>query len=1016
MNPVSSLASCARFSLGLLIALFPLMVRAQSTVTINFSTSSPTAVKDKITGYNDETFRTDHNMNVAAFRTFALDLNYGWARWFAGTINSSFDWQTASLDYDRIPILIDNARLFYQYGEFAKSFEAKGFFSLKEYYDYVSDKGLKFIITINAMTATDAEIDLLAKYCFDHGIVVDAWQLSNEPHLWQGNIGKGFYADATDYANKMKGYTDAIRNRIPGARVSVFYASDAGEDGTFDNWDSKMLTYEQNNSPRFWDAMSFHSYKGSTADITFSQKLASAYWNLSQINNDISYYLGKTANSNTPIHITELNTFIPQSSDWWFSHGNGIFLAEATMRYAANPNMELVSRTRMAPGMVQTDTNYIPFLMDVWEKYYQGPNASLVDINTLSYDFYYSAAGWNLRLVDYTLNRAAVRYTTTVTNSPTVATSDPGTSIPAVFAQTFLARDGESHLLVTNKGANAVNLAVTKNGAAITQSLGVNYVVETTLDGGGNPIPATNPRADVFNDETNHTLVQKLNYTISGGSSGLISLPAYTVMRITWTESGAAKTLGEARIYHREVGNNSLLLKWAPSVGADGYRVYSKLSSAGTYTQVYDGTNRTFTIGSPNVSNGNTYNYKVVPYYNGSGGTKVEGTVFTVGTIALTAPSAPTVVALYPSRNGRVIAKWESRVRATNYKAWMQKNGGTATEVPTTETSDVFVNIAPGDVIAFKVRASNGVGDSSYSSTSTLTYPSNPDIIPPPGVALLHGTVSSGSVALNWQDALVVADSWYFEKAGDASDWTVESGTFATGAHPNNSLPLSDTDVRNTTVYKSTNNSVICRARAGDVNWTNYWVQATIEVPAWPTNGKAWLFARYVDTNNWYKVGYNNTTGNIELRRKKSGTETLLGSFAISADPDLNVNLLNLSLRVNGNVISAYLDQNVIITHTDGGGTLISAGRIAIASDNVDTLFDKIEVKRSVMSSGSYDVYRSTSPFTGYSLRGNTSNTTFTDTGMGAGRYYYKIRGVKFDGATKLESYYYSNIRTVVVP
>src|SRR5208283_3733288 len=83
--------------------------------------------------------------------------------------------------------------------------------------------GAKLIVCVNAYTDTPQSAGQMAAFAKANHIPVAVWELANEPYLYNT-----FFASATDYANQMKPFRDAIKAADPSAVVAVFFI-DAGD-------------------------------------------------------------------------------------------------------------------------------------------------------------------------------------------------------------------------------------------------------------------------------------------------------------------------------------------------------------------------------------------------------------------------------------------------------------------------------------------------------------------------------------------------------------------------------------------------------------------------------------------------------------------------------------------------------------------------------------------------------------------------------------------------------------------
>jgi len=151
-------------------------------------------------------------------------------------------------------------------------------------------------------------------------------------------------------------------------------------------------------------------------------------------------------------------------------------------------------------------------------------------------------------------------------------------------------------------------------------------------------------------------------------------------------------------------GYNDVKFSWTASTGASGYMVYYKKASASKYTY-YKSTTKT-TLTKKNLTDGTKYNFKVVPYYKTSDGTKYylsdqykEVSVYTLKKI-----STPTL-----SKSGtQVKVKWTNIAGETGYQI-SRSTTKTGTNIvatyKTTKGTYKLLNVTKGKKCYYKVRA-----------------------------------------------------------------------------------------------------------------------------------------------------------------------------------------------------------------------------------------------------------------------------------------------------------------------
>lgn len=995
------LSSC----LSLLPALFALLalspVSHGQTATVNLSTSSPETLKRGLTGFNNGDYRTAYDLSVDDYIDQIDALNIGWWRWYSGTVTNAFNWQRGTFDSEKKAQVVSKKH-FLQYEDFANHEALRGNTHLKETYDLISALGLRLLITVNAVTSSVEEIEDLVKYCFDHGIKVDAWELNNEPELWSGEGEATFFRDAKDYLRKMEPYNDAIKNKFPDAKTYVYYST-RPFDNSGQEWNEDIKAYQTANG-RYWDGVAFHSYDGANADDTFDKKRLSANESLLEFDDKIDEYLAQSWN-NAPLITTELNTRIQTAGGFWFTLYDGIYLAEVTLRMSNWDNFELIGRSRTTPGLIDPVNDFEQLLDD------RAENGAGYNANNIPHDLYLSAAGYATSLVDEVINISDARLTTTVTNSQQVSYKNSGSStMDALFAQGYRGKNGQTYLCITNKSDSAQTVNIQVDGTTVSSATTINIKALSNSD------------PEIKNTASNTTAVVPSSSTSSGGTG--ISIPAYAVVQLTWDGTAAAPTLDAPRVYNREVGLNQLSLDWQPVDEADGYRV-SCVPEGTSASPVDVGNVIAHTVTSLTSQ---VYDYQVTPYYINSSSVKVDGPPSAVESIKIAVPGNPNIEAI-PIHDKNIEVKWTSKIRASEYLLTYGPTGGTMVTDQSmgTVTSFILTGCTANTDYTFTVKAKNGMGTSASPNTTTVTYPAYGRTVPWAGVNLRATSISSNSVTLKWDLPIALRKSWFFENSTDDDDWLpADTGTVTRISHPDNATTIGSpaTPIRDTHVLEADASSTLARALADGTSDDDYLVTAWFEADAWDGDEKVWIFARHTGANYWYRFGYDDNQKTYYLEKKNGGSKTTLASIPgvelnNTTDDDNNPSSysppsrMNLGIRVLGNRIIPYLNQ-AALSSLEVTDSTHSSGQIGFSASNVVGLFDHILWYDSHMGSGTFEVWRSTSPTSGFTLRGTTGSgaTTYTDSVNSGKTYYYKLRGLK----ASLESRDFSNTRTVVTP
>jgi cellulose 1,4-beta-cellobiosidase len=228
-------------------------------------------------------------------------------------------------------------------------------------------------------------------------------------------------------------------------------------------------------------------------------------------------------------------------------------------------------------------------------------------------------------------------------------------------------------------------------------------------------------------------------------------------------------------------GNGQVILNWNPVANASGYYVKRSLVSGGSYTVVFTNlTGTTFTnIG---LANGTPYYYVVSAFNQAGAGTNSTE----VSAKPLPIPAVPTGLTAVAT-NGQIALQWNASTYAASYNIFRSILPGGYTPLTNNIASTNYTDgkAVPGTTYYYSVTATNGTGQSAFSSQAGATVPS------PAFVAIMLSrtnfivTGTNGTSGLNY---LVLMSS---NLALPSSNWTVmATNTFGPGGGFNFTNPM----------------------------------------------------------------------------------------------------------------------------------------------------------------------------------------------------------------------------------
>jgi len=492
-------------------------VRAQSStnVVVAFGTTNATPLNPGFAGFTTELLGTGVEYGDTNMQQFAAKLSPGWVLFPAGTTGDAFNWSTGLTDSNWVheigvtagPSNIASNLTAVTYN----ALMGKGGVWFTNFASLAANLGgARIIVCVNAFTDSTNSAGAFAAFALSHHIPVAVWELCNEPYLFQGT--NNFFANGTDYANKMLPYRNAIKAADSNAVVAVFF-TDPGLPGV--SWDNDLAKYPN----PYWDAVVYHHYPHLPTNAPFADLMA--------MDNGVLF-------SNTTLFVT--NTLMAKTSDNVafletelapnLGDGNGIqnlptsslyggiYASEYVMRLSTIPRVSFAGSYQLVNGSGVDQTN------EFWNAVTKAAaNGYVTNTIGLPFGYFLSAQGSAEAVAYWALNRSTAVYATTVsTNGPTVPMDTNGIGrMPAVYAQAYQGSNGRRYVLLTNKGSNAVPVQITQDGVALT-----NQFLETIVTGSDPSVVNVNP-------PMNNVVIQAATVT------NPVMIPEYSVVRLEWT-------------------------------------------------------------------------------------------------------------------------------------------------------------------------------------------------------------------------------------------------------------------------------------------------------------------------------------------------------------------------------------------------------------------------------------------------------------------------------------------------
>ncbi|MEM7144637.1 MAG: fibronectin type III domain-containing protein [Verrucomicrobiota bacterium] len=245
---------------------------------------------------------------------------------------------------------------------------------------------------------------------------------------------------------------------------------------------------------------------------------------------------------------------------------------------------------------------------------------------------------------------------------------------------------------------------------------------------------------------------------------------------------------------------STISLSWIDVAGEAEYRLERKLTGTSTWATIASPTFNTTAYSDSTVSVGNSYDYRITAI-NGL----LESTPSSIVTLNLSVPAAPTNLLATAQSGTEVDVTWNDVSLESSYT--VQRRLGpagswtTVADLPANSTSYSDSNLQPDTLYEYRVMASNGIGDSSYSNIDSATT----DAIPPTVPTLNTPVATALSVSLSWTNSDYETHYVAERSPGGANTWSaIATNTADDTTYVDNTVsPLTQYDFR----VKAVNNT-----------------------------------------------------------------------------------------------------------------------------------------------------------------------------------------------------------------
>jgi fibronectin type 3 domain-containing protein len=326
---------------------------------------------------------------------------------------------------------------------------------------------------------------------------------------------------------------------------------------------------------------------------------------------------------------------------------------------------------------------------------------------------------------------------------------------------------------------------------------------------------------------------------------------------------------------------NQVNLSWTDVNNETGFKIERSIDGV-NFIQIGTSNAGVTTYSDTTVNASTQYTYRVRAT-NNIGDSGYSNTSPATTPAQPTVPAAPGTLGVTPVAYNRIDLAWGDVATETGYKIERSLDGTNFTQIGTT-TADVTTysdtSVGGSTKYYYRVRASNGVGDSTYTNIANATTPVQP-AVPAAPANLAVNAVSATRIDLSWGD-VATETGFKIERSTDGLNFT-QIGTTAGGV-----VTYSDTTVAGATKYyyrvRASNN-------VGDSQYStvaNATTPAALTAPAAPANLVA-------------------TAGSTAIALAWSDNSTNEDGFRVERSTD-GVNFTQLVLTTN----ASYMDQGIV--------------------------------------------------------------------------------------------------------
>jgi len=601
--------------------------------------SKPKAVPAHFSGFNVQLFHDGWQPWDDRLVAWTRDLTPGTLRFPGGGSSYVYEWNTGDVADEMIEEFDENDQKFSHFQSYQETVRGKGYLKIQDFSRLAQQTGGRLVVSVNAMTDSPESIGDFARDILSKDIDIAVYELTNEAIYWaHSNSVPRFWMGGFDYVLDMLEYYTAIEEAYaefsldtPVITISTSDGGDSPNQTLFDgaqladgydgeeelgiagfgsDWDSDA------SHEKYWEQWTHHWYPGRTKYRVDGEDIA--------VDSEDETELNAQIETHWPIFLADLNYqiaenttgiledyFVPLHGDPHWGSGapahfkaniseynlrfttpytNSLFSAvnavESVLRWSTEDRVAKVGFHQLVGNCIGALENHRQTAKAAWHQ-----NEVVTDSRDHNYGLFWTVPCLGVQMTNRVVNTAQVSLDTQVFGMPMVTgaeaiyddttyryTPQAETPVDGLFAQAYLGRAGQQHLLLTHRGLTTRTLTVIVDGER--------------LDGGVSQeqLHHSDPLFANVGDASQDLAIE------TATASFPLALAPYSVLALHWTPAANPDAPNPAKNLSAETDGNRVRLHWSPQAGATGYRVKWG-ASPGLYNFTQDTTATELRIG-----------------------------------------------------------------------------------------------------------------------------------------------------------------------------------------------------------------------------------------------------------------------------------------------------------------------------------------------------------------------------------------------------------------------------------